>query len=376
MGKSNDRSNWRNPKFLKYKEKYLLLKRYFESGIHASDLATEAGVHVSTVYNWLHRIDYNFSNVENLRTPVSEKKRSGSGLELGALSDWVKSEILSLLKSHPEMGSLKIKQYFFRHHQLLLSQRHIYEFLKSEGIIAKRRSSSDSKPSGDHTRRFEYTSPLSAVQIDLLQFSSVCGVKLYLVTLLDDFSRFILISRFIAVKSMDEVIRVFRMAIKQWGLIEVLISDKGSEFVSWKSFTRFEQLLCDLDIELISCGPQAPWNIGKLERWHQSFRKEFESVTGPFESSVLAQDALDRYVNYYNYERPHQAIGGLVPADRFFGVSEELTSELSAIARSNKDKKIYFTCNIGNQRLVVSGVRDNHLKVYHNNEEKVSWQKD
>ena len=131
-------------------------------------------------------------------------------------------------------------------------------------------------------RRFEYPSALSAVQMDTLQVTLSGGSRIYLVTMLDDYSRFILNSRFIAVKVMDEMIRIFRETVKEHGVMDRLLTDKGSEFVNWSSFTRFESLLCDLDVELIASGPSTPQNQGKLERWHQTFREDCEQKYGGF----------------------------------------------------------------------------------------------
>jgi len=123
-----------------------------------------------------------------------------------------------------------------------------------------------------------------------------------------------------------------------------------------------------LDIELIASGPETPQNQGKIERWHQTLRKEFEAVRGRFAYQSEAQLELDRFVNYYNYERPHQALGGLVPADRFFGIAEDLEKELASYhAGGRANDRIYFCCNIQGRRLVVSGPRSGDLNVYCSN---------
>ena len=118
---------------------------------------------------------------------------------------------------------------------------------------------------------------------------------------------------------------------------------------------------------MIASGPETPQNQGKIERWHQTLRKEFEAVRGRFENQAEAQLELERFVNYYNYERPHQALGGLVPADRFFGIAADLEKELASYhAGGRADERIYFCCNIQGRRLVVSGPRGGELSIYSN----------
>ena len=361
-------------KHLKYEEKYLLLKSHFQSNIDMNKLSTEFGVSKGSIYNWLHKIDYDFENISRLKiSRMRIERKSRIQLEL---SDWVKRDILTLISKHPLMGSLKIKQYFFRHHQILLSEKKIYYYLKKEGIIEGRRNIASSTSKDKECRRFEYPTPLAAVQVDLLTMRLTGGQKLTLVTIIDDYSRYILESRFIAVKEMSEVIKVVGSAIRKHGVFEIVITDKGSEFVSWQSFTKFEEFLCSLDIELIASGPSQPQCQGKIERWHKTFRNDFEGVHGGFSYHSEAQLELDRFVNYYNNERPHQALEGLVPADRFFGLSEELNKELLEYKSGNRaNEMIYFSCNIKGEKVVVSGPTVGEANIYINNSEVENYGK-
>ena len=351
---------------LRYEEKKLALKHHFENGVCVEDLAAEVHVHTSTVYSWLKRIDYDFDKIDLLKPPPTSRRTRKSRI-LTDLPDWVQSEIKSLRAQHARMGPLKMKQYFFRHHQVVVPEKQIYFYLKAQGLICERAKETVSLES---PRRFEYPSPLSAVQMDTLQVPLSGGSRIYLVTLLDDYSRFILNSRFIAVKVMDEIIRIFRETVKEHGVMDRLLTDKGSEFVSWSSFTRFETLLCDLDVELIASGPSTPQNQGKLERWHQTFREDCEKKYGGFDYRSEAQFEVNRFVNYYNFERPHQGLGGLVPADRYFGLSEELERELVDYKAGLKpDKRVYICCNIHGQKVVLSGNRTQELKMMINSKE-------
>lgn len=311
-------------KHLKYEEKHLLLKHHFQSDVSLNKLSEEFGICKGTMYNWLRKINYDFDNIEKLRHTKKKKERK-SRIQ-SELSDEVKEVILELIKKHPEMGALKIKQYFFRHHQVIVPEKKIYFFLKAEGIIDARKKKKNKRNKEKDSRRFEYPTPLSAVQIDLLTMKLTGGQKLTLVTLLDDYSRFILSSRFIAVKSMDDVIKILSDSIRKYGVMDYIITDKGTEFVSWKSFTKFETFLCSLDVELIASGPEQPQCQGKIERWHKTFRNEFEYNSGGFSYHSEVQLELDRFVNYYNNERPHQSLNGLVPADRFFGIAAKMFS--------------------------------------------------
>jgi transposase InsO family protein len=353
---------------LSYAEKCIIIKTILENDLSLSDVSSQFKIGESTIREWLKQIDYNLDNIEKLKRKkitYLDRKRP----ILTELPDWAQQEILKLKQAHPTMGALKLKQYFYRHHQTILSEKKIYFFLKGNGILAQH--GKDKKETKEHSRRFEYPYPLAAVQLDLLTVNLVNKSKIYLVTLLDDYSRYILWSQFIHNKIMSEVIRVLMQTVRKHGVMERIICDKGSEFVSWQSFTSFEERLCELDIELIASGPETPQNQGKLERWHQTYRQECERTIGCFENYSHAQYETDRFVNYYNYERPHQALSGLVPADRYYGLSDELNRALSQYHKDNHEKKcIYFSANINGRRIVVSGPRNGELTIYQNTNNK------
>lgn len=336
-------------------ENYLTDEKYKNmSLLHFSKVCS---VCYSTLREWGTTIGWDPCRIEEL---CRKKRSQGKVCSSGGLSEVVQEIILAVKQHNPQWGPLKIKQYLWRHEQLLVPQSSIYKFLKGKSLVTARPSgsSSDEQP----VRRFEYATPLAAVQMDLMQLKLAGGHTLHLVSMLDDFSRFILASRFIAVKTMDEVLSVFRSAIRSYGVMDRLLTDCGSEFVSWQRFTRFEELLSSLDVEYIASGPDKKESQGKIERWHQTVRESLH-VHGPLLYGSEAQLWIGEVVDRYNYERPHQGIGGLVPADRFFGMHAEIESELAHCRASQSSRQIYLVCRAGGHKLVVSGPRSEEVTV-------------
>jgi transposase InsO family protein len=306
-------------------------------------------INYGTLRNWGNRIDWNINRIDELK----RKRRKPSPMDSkSGMSQAQQEKILEIKSIYPNWGPLKIKQYLWRHEQILIPQSSIYRLLKDHGLVQAREPKTDKKK---HGRKFEYPVPLAGVQMDLMQVVLSNAVTIYLVSLMDDFSRYILASRFIAVKTMKEVMDVFKETIRAYGVMDTLLTDCGSEFVSWQRFTSFEELLCALDVEYIASGPDKKENQGKIERWHQTVREELR-LHGPLDYSSEAQFWIREVCNMYNYERPHQGIGGLVPADRFFGMSEEIAGELERCkAEQRLDRQIYFTCRVGDKKVVLSG---------------------
>lgn len=343
-------------------EKKLALTTYFSdryrgAGVSLKTFSSVCGINHWTLRDWARAIDWDRSRIGELADNRRVRKPTASS---GGLTSPVRETILAVKAKNSSWGPLKIKQYLFRHEQILIPQTSIYRFLKERGLVLERPAD---ETVAAHDRSFEYPSALAAVQMDLMAVTLASGLSIHLVTLLDDFSRFVLAARFVAVKTMEAVTEVFRETTRLHGVMEKLLTDCGSEFVSWQRFTRFEELLVDLDVEYISSGPDKAENQGKVERWHQTVRQALRE-RGPLDYSSEAQLWIRRVTDHYNYERPHQALGGLVPADRFFGIDEELTAELEQHRRGLREaQRIYVVCRAGGRRVVVSGSRPEALSV-------------
>jgi len=78
----------------------------------------------------------------------------------------------------------------------------------------------------------------------------------------------------------------------------------------------FDRICREQGISHRLTGVRSPTTTGKIERFHQSLRREF--LDGRvFASLEAAQAELDAWVLDYNSARPHQALEMQVPAERF-----------------------------------------------------------
>lgn len=66
--------------------------------------------------------------------------------------------------------------------------------------------------------------------------------------------------------------------------------------------------------------PYSPWQNGKVERMNQTLAREWQYVRA-WESEASRADALEAFIDHYNWERPHSACGGLPPMSRIVGVN-------------------------------------------------------
>ncbi len=78
----------------------------------------------------------------------------------------------------------------------------------------------------------------------------------------------------------------------------------------------FDRICRENGIKHLLTAPRSPTTTGKVERWHKTLRAEF--LNGRvFDSIDHAQGELDRWVEHYNHDRPHQGIGMVAPWERF-----------------------------------------------------------
>jgi Integrase core domain len=110
--------------------------------------------------------------------------------------------------------------------------------------------------------------------------------------------------------------------LRAWGKPAEILTNNGVQFTGRYAKPRrhevlFERVLRDNGIGHRRTKVRSPTTTGKVERFHQTLRRELLEPEGPFASLEQAQKAVDAWVEVYNHQRPHQALGMAVPASRF-----------------------------------------------------------
>lgn len=146
--------------------------------------------------------------------------------------------------------------------------------------------------------------------------------KLYLVCLLDDYSRLAwseVTEDITSLTVMFATMRCINMLQSEYGIrFEEIISDNGPEFGQRQSQNKmnhpFERMLIELDIKHRYTQPYRPQTNGKVERFWRTLKEDLIEETD-FDSIEELHDELFQYMLYYNQERPHQGIGGITPVE-------------------------------------------------------------
>jgi transposase InsO family protein len=170
-------------------------------------------------------------------------------------------------------------------------------------------------------RRFERKRPMELWQLDVTGGALLeDGRELKVVTGVDDHSRFCVLAQVVERATARAVCRAFSEALRRHGIPDEVLTDNGKVFTGRFGKIRgevlFERILRESGIAHRLTGVRSPTTTGKVERFHQTLKRELLRKRR-FASSEEAQAEVDRWVGQYNQDRPHQSIGMRTPADRF-----------------------------------------------------------
>nr|WP_270891261.1 integrase core domain-containing protein [Streptomyces sp. DHE17-7] len=146
-----------------------------------------------------------------------------------------------------------------------------------------------------------------------------------MLTGVDDHSRYCVIAQVVERATGRAVCAAFAGALQRFGVPEEVLTDNGKQFTDRFGHggeVLFDRICRENGIAHRLTQPASPTTTGKVERFHQTLRRELLDDCGVFESVEDAQAALDRWVEEYNSIRPHQALDMQSPADRFTPVPD------------------------------------------------------
>ena len=309
--KSNEKES-RFGKRYGFEIKLRCVKLRLEEGLPVPLLSKEAGVSKSAIHHWVKA--YQERGEVGLRNQgvLSRSRRKLPGP--------VREKIVEIKKREPFFGVQRISHLLKRVFFLSASPETVRRTLQEESLIVpsrKRHFSNITRP-----RFFERSTPNQLWQGDIFTFR-LGGRYAYLVGMVDDYSRYMVGLELYRSQTADQVIEVYRRAVGEYGVPKEVLTDRGRQYTNWRGTTRFERELGKDRVKHIKSQAHHPMTLGKIERFWKTIYEEF-LVRAQFGSFEEAQERIRHWVKYYNHKRPHQGIGGLFPADRYFEIQGEL----------------------------------------------------
>jgi putative transposase len=140
----------------------------------------------------------------------------------------------------------------------------------------------------------------------------------YPLTITDFASRYLINCEALLTTKECYAFTAFERVFKEFGMPYAIRTDNGVPFASPNSLFGLSKLSVwwlrlGIDIERIK--PGNPQQNGRHERMHLTLKKE---ATKPAARNLLQQqEKFDHFIQVYNHERPHQAIGMRYPGELY-----------------------------------------------------------
>jgi transposase InsO family protein len=309
---------------LSAEQRLLILDTWERSGLPAGDFAALVGVSKHTLYAWKKKFDE--------QGPAGLMDQARGGPKGSRMPELTKRTVLMLKKANPEWGCQRISDMLVRGPALPASPAAVARVLHEAGYQMEEVTT---RPHPDKVRSFERATPNQLWQTDLFTFMlKRQNRRVYLVAFMDDHSRFITGYGLHASQSTALVLEIVRAAIVAYGTPQEILTDNGSQYITWRGTSAFHRELDKRGIKHLVAKPQRPQTLGKVERfWGTLWRECIE--TSVFLDMEDARRRIGHFIDYYNFQRPHQGIDGLVPADRFFGAASEVLQTLKKRVAAN-----------------------------------------
>jgi len=324
-------------------EKLLILSEIDGKDTTLEMVAERYNLAVGTIKRWLEKRKSSADSEDPLGLEGLADKSTRPKTISNRLPKATQERILSCWQERPGLGPSQIHNQLKRE-GLKASTKAVRKVLIDNGYRKKERIGLDG------LKRFEAEWPNKMWQMDILDFW-LGKLRVYLMLVLDDHSRFIVGYGLFTEATMSHAISTIRSSIRRYGKPESLLTDRGMQFYSWRTMGRFQKMLESLNIEHILARAHHPQTLGKVEALNKRIQNEMLNKRH-FRSQSEVEDNVRAWVYDYNHNRTHQGLRDpelgsvLVPADRYFGRVDEVLAKVRARLEGRQVAPIDYTVDI------------------------------
>jgi transposase InsO family protein len=281
-------------------------------GSPIGEVAARYGTSRQSLHTWRQRFEQEgmLGLADRSRRPRSSPTRLPAELE---------ALVCELRRKHPRWGARRLVWELGRRGVVPVPGRAtVHRVLVRNSMVTPQAQQHKRK-----YRRWQRDAPMQLWQLDLVDGVRLAGGReAELVTGIDDHSRFAVIAAVVAVPSGRAVAEAFVAAMGRYGVPAEVLTDNGAQFTGRHMRPQpvevlFERVCRDNGIIQRRTRPRSPTTTGKIERFHKTLQAELLDQVAPFASLAAAQEAIDAWVDAYNHQRPHQALGMATPASAF-----------------------------------------------------------
>ena len=280
-------------------------------GEKMAPLCREFGISRKTGYKIFNR--YKDCGIDALTDRSRRPYRQANQLPMQ-----IEKLIIGLKKEYPHWGAPKIREKLKR----LYPDIHcpaistVHAVLDRNGLV-KRRKRTRNKACGTALAHVNQPNELWCADYKgefMLADRRYC----YPLTVTDYDSRYLISCDALSTTKEVCAFPVFERAFKDFGLPMAIRTDNGVPFSSPNALyglSRLSVWWLRLGIQIERIKPGHPEQNGRHERMHLTLKKE--ATTPAAENFLVQQGRFDKFIEYYNEDRPHQALGMKTPAEKY-----------------------------------------------------------
>jgi len=311
-------------------EKLEIIRLVERSHLPAKQTLDLLGVPRTTFYRWYERYRLEGQDALKDKAPLP-------GRVWNRIPDDVRDRMITLALDRPELSPRELAVTFTDTEGYFVSESSVYRLLKAHDLITS--------PAFIVIKAAkEFKDKTTAVnqmwQTDFTYLKIIGWGWMYLSTILDDFSRYVIAWKLCTTMKTSDVTETLELALQASGCDQAdvthkprLLSDNGSSYISGD----LADWLSDNEMSHVRGAPYHPQTQGKIERWHQTLKNrillENYFLPGDLEKQIEA------FVDHYNHQRYHESLKNLTPADVYFGRGQSILAKRERIKQKTIAKR-------------------------------------
>ena len=305
-------------------EKLEIIRIVEQSHLPAKKTLDQLGIARRTFYRWYDR--YVEGGPEALEDRPSRPSRVWN--RIGAE---VQSQIIDMALEQSELSPRELAVRFTDEKRYFVSEATVYRLLKAHDLIT---SPAFVVIKAADEFRDKTTRPNEMWQTDFTYFKVIGWGWVYLSSVLDDFSRYIIAWKLCTTMRAEDVTDTLELALTASGCDSArvlhkpkLLSDNGPSYIA----AELAEWIDANGMSHVRGAPLHPQTQGKIERWHHTLKNrillENYFLPGDLERQIEA------FIEHYNHQRYHESLGNVTPADVYFGRASAIIEQRERIKR-------------------------------------------
>ena len=291
-------------------QRYRAVMEVVADGLTVTEVAERYGVSRQIVHRWIRR--YEDSGLNGLADRSHKPKSCGH-----QMTTEVEARICTMRRAHPGWGPVRLRHELVRAGvEPVPGRTSVYRALVRNRLIEPR----PRRRKRDDYRRWQREFPMELWRSDLMVVTLKDGSKQWLMTVIDDHSRFCIAAKILPKATSRAVCSVFVDVLTTYGIPDEVLTDNGTQFTGrlgpHPTEVLFDRMCRQNGIKHLLTGIAAPTTTGKVERFHRTLRDELLRKHS-FDTVEQAQLVIDAFVDDYNCNRPHQSLDMKTPNECF-----------------------------------------------------------